>query len=196
MSRWPHPGKLVGRRITRVVGERTLPDYFIEGGPGLKSLYPWSERLYGRTDLVYWHLNQLWLEIDARGWVLFKWGYGFELGLEGPDEGWYLHGEGATWRVSPLDAPPPFAALVGATITGIAPLYGLNRPRPRWWEFWVKEDTGWYDEHGHIFETTKGSVAIADMEPTAVFAVGEWPGDQEGWETLGFATKIKREDVS
>ena len=181
---------LLGRTITGVIGERTLPDLFIEGGPGLKSMYPWSERLYGKSDLVYWHLNQLSVEIEGLGWIEFKWGYGFEGAVARPDEGWYLHGEGASWRVSSIDAPPPLAALVGATISGIAPLYYSRPARARRWWPWAKKDAGRYDAHGQIFETTKGRVAIADMEPTAVFAIGEWPGDKGGWEALGFVTEV------
>jgi hypothetical protein len=92
--------------------------------------------------------------------------------------------------VSSIDAPPALAALVGATINGIKPLYFSHRPQPRWWWSWAKADAGWYLELGQIFETTKGSVAIADIEPTAVFAIGEWPGDKGGWEALGFVTEV------
>jgi hypothetical protein len=55
--------------------------------------------------------------------------------------------------------------------------------------------TGPYSEIGDIFETTKGTVAIADMEPTTPYAVGEWPGDKEEWELVGKVTEVDPERV-
>jgi hypothetical protein len=80
------PGK--ARRATDNAGRRVKdsPGFLHRGRPRTQVAVSVERApVYGKTDLVYWHLNQFWLEIDGRGWwVLFKWGHGFELGVEGP----------------------------------------------------------------------------------------------------------------
>jgi hypothetical protein len=172
--------KLVGRAITGVLGERIPPDEFVPG------MYPEDEPLHGETDLIDWRLNALFVEIEGIGWLFFHNG---GMRLLDPTA------EPDVWQVSPDDAPPPLAALVGATISGITPLYYSRLPERRWWWPRPKVYTGPYSERGHIFETTKGTVAIAEMEPTTPYAVGEWPGDKEKWNLLGIVTELDTERI-
>jgi hypothetical protein len=162
---------LVGRVITGVLGERTPAEEFVPG------MYPEDEPLYGKTDLIDWPLNALFVEIEGIGWLFFHNG-----GMRPRDP----TAEPDVWQVSLDDAPPSLAALVGATIVGITPLYAFPPGPRRWW----KADREPYWENGDVFQTTKGTVAIADMEPTTPYAVGEWPGDKEAWELLGMVTEV------
>jgi hypothetical protein len=179
------PAELVGRAITGVLGDRALP-YRIEGGSGMDP--PGSDTIYAKSDLVYWHLDDLWVETEGLEWVVF---FGEALVLARPEPGLFLGtGYGEQRRVSPIDAPAPLAALVGATITVITPLYTSFYLRPRrWWR--RKERTGKYLKCGHIFETTNGSVAIANVDPRPCrYAVGKWPGDKERWQALNVVTDV------
>ena len=162
---------LVGRVMTGVLAERTPSDEFVPG------MYPEDELLYGKTDLIDWRLNAVFVELEDIGWLFFHNG-----GMRSLDP----TAEPDVWQVSPDDAPPSVAALVGATIIRVTDLYSFPPGSRRWW----KRDTGPYWEHGQIFETTKGSVAIADMEPTTPYAIGEWPGDKDAWELLGMVTEV------
>ena len=121
-----------------------------------------------------------------------------ELVVEGPDlpdsssDGFFLSSEGY-WvpgtRVGASHAPAPLTDLVGATVTEVRPLYYVYPPQPpRWWQRTkqvVEEDD--YVEDGLIFETTKGSVAIADAGDE--YAVGAWP-DKERWAALDVVTEV------
>jgi hypothetical protein len=177
------PGKLVGRAITGACGERWFPDR-IETGPGTEP--EGSTTTYADTGLVYWHLNWIWVEIESAGWVLFD---GTALGSRPPEPGVFFgEGEGNQWRVSSIDAPAPLATLLGATITAVTPLYDSFYLRRRWRR---SLRPGKYLQCGHIFETTKGGVAIAHVDPTlGSYAVGEWPGDKRRWAALDVVTDV------
>lgn len=165
-----------------------MPDR-IEGGPGVKP--QGSGRLskrYAKSDLIYWHLLPgIWITVEGLGWI-FLFAGPIDIGLvrgREPEPGWHVH-IGEVWRVTPIDAPAPLAALVGATITAVTPLYadpGLARP---WWRRW-KEYTGKYYKTGWIFETTRGNAAVAGVGEE--YAVGAWP-DEEGWKALGVVTEV------
>jgi hypothetical protein len=180
-----HPALLSGRALTGVLGDRSLPDR-IEGGPGV--LVPEGvdhHSVLTESDLAYWHLLELWVEVEGLGWIIFLPGLDtFTLHVRDPDPGWHVY-IGDQWRESTIDAPAPLAALVGATISDVPPLY-YSHPRRRWWQR-LTEDTEEYWECGYILETTKGSVAIANLG-TCQYGVAEWPGDKERWQPIGVVT--------
>src|SRR5215475_14476072 len=50
---------LAGRALTGVLGDRLPPDEFVPG------TYPEDEPLYGKTDLIDWLLNAVFVEIEG-----------------------------------------------------------------------------------------------------------------------------------
>lgn len=166
----------------------------VEGGPGVDPYADFSPS-YVDSGLVY-DLMFLWVEFGGLGWVYFKLTLEeIELVVEEPDsnsEPFYLDSEGywvPSTRVSALYAPAPLAALVGATVTAIAPLYYAWPPRPsRWWRQRQRPTEVEYIETGLILETTKGAVAIDDVGDD--YAVGVWP-DKERWEAIGVVTEVE-----
>jgi endogenous inhibitor of DNA gyrase (YacG/DUF329 family) len=101
-------GKLVGRAITGVLGERIPPN---EPGWEMDPVdEPLYRETYGKTDLIDWRLNALFVEIEGIGWLFFHHG-----GMRPLDP----NAEPDVWQVSPGDAPPSLTTLVGANITGI-----------------------------------------------------------------------------
>jgi hypothetical protein len=182
---------LTGRVIRSAIAARSLPQQ-VEGGPEL-DLYADSTPSYVDSGLVYWHLMHVWLEFEGLGSVYIKLTTEeIELVVEEPgssSEGFFLSSEGY-WvpgtRVGALHAPASLAALVGATVTEVRPLYYAYPPQPpRWWRRAQEVEEDDYVETGLIFETTKGTVAIADVGDE--YAVGEWP-DRERWAALDVVT--------
>jgi hypothetical protein len=172
----------------------------VEGGPGVDRYAGWTPS-YVDSGLVYYHLMFLWLQFEGLGWVYFKTTTEeIELFAERPHPaGWsdpyFLDSEGwwvPATCVGALHAPAALAALVGATVTEITPLY-YDYPRPararRWWQQarQVDEKDDAYIETGLIIEATAGTVAIADAGDE--YAVGEWP-DKERWEALNVVTDV------
>jgi hypothetical protein len=171
----------------------------VEGGPEVDR-YAGSTPSYVDSGLVYYHLIVIWLQLERLGWVYFKTTTEeIELIARRPDpEGWsdpfFLDSEGfwvPATCVGVLQAPAPLAALVGATVTEITPLYyDYRRParERRWWQQATPvDDNDDYVETGLIFATTAGTVAIADAGDE--YAVGEWP-DKERWEALNVVTEV------
>lgn len=77
---------------------------------------------------------------------------------------------------------------LGATVTEVTPLYyEVPRQPTRWWQRAreLKEEN--YVETGLIFETTKGSVAIADAGDE--YAVGAWP-NKERWAAIDVLNEV------
>jgi hypothetical protein len=186
------PAELIGRVISGVIAARMLPQR-VEGGPELDP-YAHSIPSYVDSGLVYWHLMHVWLQFEGLGSVYFKLTTEeIELVVEEPhssSESFFLSSEGS-WvpatRVGAFHAPAPLAALVGATVTEITPLYYTWPPRTRrWWRRQEKQVED-YVETGLILETTKGTVAVADVGDD--YAVGEWP-DKERWEALDAVTDV------
>jgi hypothetical protein len=175
---------------------RMLPQ-LVEGGPELDPYAAWTPS-YVDSGLVYWHLMHVWLEFEGLGSVYLKLTTEeIELVVEEPDspdassEGFFLSSEGY-WvpgtRVGASHAPAPLTALVGATVTEVRPLYYAYPPQPpRWWQRAKQVEEDDYVETGLIFETTKGSVAIADAGDE--YAVGEWP-DKERWAAIHVVTEV------
>jgi hypothetical protein len=182
---------LIGRVIRGVIAARMLPQR-VEGGPELDP-YADSTPSYVDSGLVNWHLMHVWLQFEGLGPVYFKLTTEeIELVLEEPDlssEAFFLSSEGfwvPATRVGAFHAPAPLAALIGATVTEVMPLYSAYPPQPRRWSRRATEVDD-YVETGLILETTKGAVAIADVGDE--YAVGEWP-DKERWEALGVVTEL------
>jgi hypothetical protein len=177
--------------MSGVVAARMLPQR-VEGGPELDPYADWSPS-YVDSGLFYWHLMHVWLQFEGLGSVYLKLTTEeIELVVEEPDsssEAFFLSSEDS-WvpatRVGALHAPAPLAALVGATVTEITPLYSAWPPgHRRWWQ--QEQEVKDYVETGLILETTKGTVAIADVGDE--YAVGKWP-DKERWEALDVVTDV------
>ena len=191
------PEDLVGRVIAGVIATRMLPAQ-VEGGPEVDRYAGWTPS-YVDSGLIYYDLMHLWLEFEGLGSVFVKLTTEeIELVVEGrpvsPDsssEGFFLNSEGY-WvpgtRVGASHAPVQLTALVGATVTDVTPLYYAYPPQERrWWQRAKELEEDDYVETGLIFETTKGSVAIADAGDE--YAVGEWP-DKERWAAIDVVTEV------
>ena len=125
--------------ISGVIAARMLPQR-VEGGPELD---PYADSIpsYVDSGLVYWDLMHVWLQFERLGSVYFKLTTEeIELVVDEPDsssQAFFLSSEGS-WvpatRVGAFHAPAPLAALIGATVTEVTPLYYAYPPRPRrWW---------------------------------------------------------------
>jgi hypothetical protein len=177
--------------ISGVIAARMLPQR-VEGGPELDP-YADNSPSYVDSGLGYWHLMHVWLQFEGFRSVYLKLTTEeIELVVEEPDsssEAFFLSDEGS-WvpatRVGALHAPAPLAALVGATVTEITPLYYAWPTRPhRWWQGEREEEE--YAEIGLILETTKGTVAVADVGDE--YAIGAWPA-KERWEAFDVVTDV------
>jgi hypothetical protein len=175
--------------ISGVIAARLLLPR-VEGGPEVDPYADFSPS-YVDSGLLY-DLMYLWVEFGGLGSVYFKLTLEeIELVVEEPHSGsepfWDSEGWVPPTRVSALYAPAPLAALVGATVTAIAPLYYAWSRRSRWWWQRQRPTEVDYIETGLILETTKGAVAIDDVGDD--YAVGVWP-DKERWEALGIVTEV------
>jgi hypothetical protein len=177
--------------IRGVIAARMLPQR-VDGGPDLD---PYADSIpsYVDSGLVYWHLLHVWLQLKGLGSVYLKLTTEeIELVVEEPDsssEAFFMSSEDS-WvpatRVGALHAPAPLAALVGATVTNVTPLYYAWPPSTASVGAASKGRDD-YVETGLILETTKGAVAIADVGDD--YAVGEWP-DKERWEAVDVVTEV------
>ena len=175
------PADLVGRTMTGVIATRLLPERVL-GGPGGDPFDRSDIPSFANSGLVYWDLLHLWIQFEGLGSVYFSLTLAeIDLVLEYPYP--TSEGELSATRVGAIDAPAPLAALVGATIAAVTPLYGAgDRRPPRRWR--PAEE---YIECGHILETTKGTVAIADVGDD--YAIGKWP-DAQRWDAVEVVTDV------